>query len=69
MKRYKMQSNQYSVIFTFKRVNNFIKVNAIDEGTGRDVSICVPLNVTKEDMKNLALKKLTYVLKNKPKPV
>ena len=61
-----MQSNQHNVIFTFKRITNFIKVNAIDEYSGTEISICFPINITKEDMKNLALKKLMYVLKNKP---
>lgn len=60
-----MQSNQYNVIFTFKHINNFIKVSAIDEHSGIEISICAPKNVTIEDMKNLAFKKLIYVLKKK----
>lgn len=51
-----------SVIFEFKQVGNMIKVTAVDEQTGVEVSITGDPRATQKELENLAMKKLHYVL-------
>ena len=58
-----MQSYQYDVIFTFRKVKNIVRITAIDEITKKEVTVCAPESLDREEMKKLSLKKLAYVLR------
>ncbi len=50
------------IIFEFQTRGSVVKVTAIDSHTGREVSIVGPAKAAKTDLKQLALRKLQYVL-------
>lgn len=51
-----------SIIIEFVSVGNLVKVNAVCELTGREVSMVGDPRVSREELKRLAAKKLRYVL-------
>ena len=56
----KKKTGEY--IIEFHQVGNQVKVTAIDPVSFREVSIIGALNVRKEDLSALAVRKLKYVL-------
>ncbi len=52
-------------IIEFVAVGNSVKVSAIDERTGIEVSVICPKTATKQSMQELALKKLQRMLKKR----
>ena len=54
-------------IIEFKQVGALIKVSAIDPATITEISIVLPAgkNLSRDDMKKLAVKRLEFVLKKK----
>lgn len=54
-------------IIEFQQIGKLIKVSAVDTATLTEVSIVVPAgkNISQNDMKKLAVKRLEYVLKKK----
>lgn len=53
-----------STIFEFIALGNYVKVIAVDEKTGIEISTLFPKNLTKKLMQESALKKLEWKLKN-----
>ena len=51
-----------SVFFEFIPMGTMIKVVAVDEKTGREVSITGDPKATQKELESIALKKLNYVL-------
>lgn len=59
-----------NIIIEFVPVGNFVKVCAVCEDTGREVSIVGDPKASKADLEALAVRKLKYVMsKEDPKPV
>lgn len=59
-----------NIIIEFVPVGNFVKVCAVCEDTGREVSIVGDPKASKSDLEALAVRKLKYVMsKEDPKPV
>lgn len=52
-----------NVIVEFRPVGNAIKVVAVDPETGTEVSIVGSLSATQQELTDLAVRKLDYVLK------
>lgn len=52
---------EYYIEFT--KIDNMVKVTAIDPDTGTEASVICPSNTTKNHMKDLAIRKLHYILK------
>ena len=50
-------------LIEYMRVGNQVKVTACDPETGTEVSIIGPVNATKKDLGDLAIRKLHYVMK------
>ena len=50
------------VLFEFIRQGNAVRVTAIDTATRTEVVTVAPLNMSQEQMQQLALEKLNYVL-------
>ncbi len=58
-----------NIIIEFVSVGNFVKVCAVCEDTGREVSIVGDPKASKADLEALAVRKLKYVMsKEDPKP-
>ncbi|NBO19340.1 MAG: hypothetical protein EBZ69_05250 [Alphaproteobacteria bacterium] len=55
----------HEVIFEAKRTGNIIRLVAMDTQTLTEVVVQGPANVRMQDLEQLALKKLEYVLKKK----
>lgn len=47
----------------FMKVDNMVKVTAIDPDTGTEASVICPASTAKNDMTNLAIRKLHYIQK------
>lgn len=51
------------ILIEYHRVGDAVKVSAVDANTGREVSVVVPAKgLTQQQMNEVALKKLRYVL-------
>ncbi len=50
------------ILFEFVKQGNAIRVTAIDSATMTEAVTIAPLNMSKEQMQQLALEKLNYVL-------
>lgn len=64
IKTYLLEWKQMSTIFEFIALGNYVKVIAVDEKTGIEISTLFPKNLTKKLMQESALKKLEWKLKN-----
>jgi len=62
-------SEKQSYYIEFHQVGRFVKVSAIDPVTRLEVSIVGDPKASREQLSNLAVKKLKYVLKKKFKNV
>lgn len=47
------------------QVGNSLKVSAVDEATGTEISFVAPLNASRVDIERLAASKLRYVMAKK----
>lgn len=57
------------IIIEYIPYGNAVKVCAVCEDTGREISFVGPANANKAELEALAVKKLTYVMtKDDPKP-
>lgn len=54
-----------NIILELIAIGNQIKVNAIDENTTIEVSFIVPKNTLRQDIENLAKRKLDFVINKK----
>jgi hypothetical protein len=62
-------SDQDEVILEFINIGNVVKVTAVCAKTGREVSIVGNPKASKQELQNVAVRKLRYVLnKDKEKP-
>lgn len=52
-----------SYYIEYTKIDNQVKVTAIDPETGKEGTVICPANTRKNDMAELAVKKLLYVLK------
>ena len=64
----KRMTNHGSVIVEFISVGQLVKVTAVCELTGREVSMVGDPRVSREELKRLAVKKLRYVLNKEAGP-
>jgi len=55
-------SQRGSIIVEFVSVGHLVKVNAVCELTGREVSMVGDPRVSREELRRLAVKKLRFVL-------
>ena len=53
------------ILYEFKRSGNVVKVSAIEPETKTEVCVVVPANLSVDEMKLQAAKRLNYVLKKK----
>jgi len=53
------------IILEFTAIGSYVKVTAVDVNTGVEASISSAKNVSKEDMKQHAIRRLHYVMKKK----
>ncbi len=58
-----------NIIIEFTPVGNAVKVSAICEDTGREVSIVGDRNAGKTELEMLVVRKLKYVMAKDDKPV
>lgn len=58
-------TNNQGYIIEFIQHGKQVKVTAMDPRSLREVSTIVPTNITREEMIDLAVKKLEYVLNKK----
>ncbi len=56
-----------SVILEFQKINNYMRVAAIDERTGVEAISLFPTNISRSQMEDQAIKKLKYVLEKRKK--
>jgi hypothetical protein len=61
-------SAKQEVYFEFQRVGNFVKVTAIDPVTLTEVSVTGAATATQAQLKQLALRRLQFVLAKKKGP-
>ncbi len=61
-------AGSHQVIFEFIRIGSSVKVTAIDPVTGVEASIVGTPSAGEVTLKNLAMKKLIYVLNKKNTP-
>lgn len=57
-----MSGSTDEVFFEFRRIGHSVKVVAIHNATMKEVTIICPASLSPNDMKRLALQKLSYVL-------
>lgn len=50
------------VLLEFRRVGNAVKVSAIDQNTGTEISIVGPYTAGKTELTRTAIQKLKYVM-------
>lgn len=62
-------SEPRNIIIEFMPVGNAVKVSAICENTGREVSIVGDRNAGKAELEMLAVRKLKYVMAKDEKPI
>jgi hypothetical protein len=55
--------NNEEVIFEFRKIADMVKIAAVHGQTGREITISVPASLSKEEMKQIAVKRLIYVMK------
>lgn len=54
--------NDREIIFEYRRLAEMVEVSAMHVNSGREIAISVPASLTKDEMKQIALKRLTYVM-------
>jgi hypothetical protein len=54
--------SEYGVLLEFTRVGNAIKVCAIDQKSGTEVSIMGPSSASEADLREVVIRKLKYVM-------
>lgn len=54
--------NEGRVYFEFRPIGRQVKISAIDEATGIEISTIAPSSASRSDMKQAALAKLHYAL-------
>jgi len=54
--------SEYGVLLEFTRVGNSVKVCAIDQNSGTEVTLVGPASAAEADLRQAALQKLKYVL-------
>jgi hypothetical protein len=59
------QLSDQGVLLEFRPVGNSVKVSAIDQNTGTEVSIVGPRNAAESDLREAVIRKLKYVLEKK----
>ncbi len=60
-----MSGGKHEYIIEFTTVGNSVKVTAIDPVSLKEVSCVGPTNATREQLSELAIRKLLYVLRKK----
>lgn len=56
---------EQGVLIEFRRVGNSVKVSAIDQYTGTEISIVGPHTASEADLSRVAVQKLNYVMAKK----
>ncbi|MDP9126827.1 MAG: hypothetical protein M3N08_01015 [Pseudomonadota bacterium] len=51
------------ILLEMQRIGNSVRVTAIDPASGTEVTFQVPASISQADMKQMAVNKLTYVLR------
>ncbi len=50
------------ILFEYVQLGNSMKVTAIDTATSTEVCVITPINISQQQMQQLALQKLQYVM-------
>lgn len=56
---------EQGVLIEFRQIGNSVKVSAIDQSTGIEVSIVGPRSASEEQLRVNAIRKLKYVMEKK----
>lgn len=51
------------ILIEFVRIGNIVRVRGIDAASGTEINFQAPSNMSAADLRSLAVKKLSYVLK------
>lgn len=62
------RKRQQSILLEITTIGSSLKVSAIDEDTGLEVSFVAPANTARADIERLARAKLNYVAKKNRAP-